>query len=497
MAEPDQAIWRKILAHLRAQHPDLWRQWFEEIEAISLDKGVFRLRVHRPLHLRYLQRECVKAFAEAAQTVTGRLLTVRFLGDDDSVSANGDVSAGVHAGNAGVNGDAAAGGDADAAGHAAAFDGAAPTGPNGKLYGLNGASGNLGGGGSGTLAGPDGLVLIPDYTFDNFVIGPGNRLAHAAAVAIGQNPGRAYNPMFIHGGVGLGKTHLLQAVCQRILEADPRARILYISCEDFVTRFMDAVQAGQMSGFRHHFRDVDMLVIDDIHFLAKRDRTQEEFFHTFNSLHQTNRQIILSSDAAPDEIPHLEERLVSRFKWGLVAEIEAPDYETRVAIVKQKAKGRGVELPDDVSCLIAARFDSNIRELEGALTKLQMQSTLDNCEITLDLARKALGANETAPTGRATIETIVTAVTAFYDVTLSNLQSKRRQRSIALPRQVCMYLARRYTRYSLEEIGGYFGGRDHTTVLHAVRMITAHRDRDNEMDKTLTAIESKLVAAKV
>ncbi|MEC9374059.1 MAG: chromosomal replication initiator protein DnaA, partial [Planctomycetota bacterium] len=308
-----------------------------------------------------------------------------------------------------------------------------------------------------------------------------------------EKPGQAYNPMFIHGDVGLGKTHLLQAVCMRILERNPSATILYIPCEAFVTRFMESVQAGEMTQFRHYFRDVDMLVIDDVHFLAERDRTQEEFFHTFNSLYQSNRQIILSSDAPPDEIPHLEKRLVSRFKWGLVAQIDPPDYETRVAIVKQKGRVRGVTVPDDVACLVAARVASNIRELEGALTKIQMHAHVAEREMDVAIAREALGVEEAATGGsNVTIQTIVDAVTGFYDVSLSSLQSKRRQRSIALPRQVCLYLARKYTRYSLEEIGGYFGGRDHTTVLHAVRTITTQRDNDGSMDRALQALETKL-----
>lgn len=465
MVEPDQAIWRKVLAHLRAQFPDLWRQWFEEIEPLTLAGGVFDLQVVRDVQKRYLARECARAFADAAQAATGRLISVRFHGPDDDEPAAVAIGAAPQV----ESHDPAA--DDDEALAAPTNNSLAPAARRLRR---------------------DELVLIPDYNFDNFVVGPNNQLAHAAAQGIAQNPGRVYNPLFIHGGVGLGKTHLLQAVCQRILEARPGSIILYISCEDFVTRFMDAVQAGQMAGFRHHFRDVDMLVIDDIHFLARRDRTQDEFFHTFNSLHQTNRQIILSSDAAPDEIPQLEDRLVSRFKWGLVAPIEAPGYETRVAIVKQKAKVRGVDLPEEVACLIAQRFDSNIRELEGALTRVQMQTHLEGGSITPDLARRALGVREAPAASRVTIETIVDAVTGVFDVTLSSLQSKRKSRSIALPRQVCMYLARKHTRYSLEEIGGYFGGRDHTTVLYAQTKVPERRRLDPEIDRLVHLVEARL-----
>jgi chromosomal replication initiator protein len=278
--------------------------------------------------------------------------------------------------------------------------------------------------------------------------------------------------------VGLGKTHLLQAACQKVLEHRPDAHIYYLSCDSFVNQFMDAVQNGHMQDFRHLYRHVDMLIIDDIHFLADRERTQEEFFHTFNTLHQAGKQIVLSSDSPPNEIPQLEERLVSRFNWGLVARIDKPCYETRVAIVRKKAVIRDIALPDDVVSYIAARIESNTRELEGAITRIQSLSAVANAPIDMELARQALGEDPAAAAPQPSIQTIVDAVTNFYDVKLSDLQSKRRHRSITTPRQVCMYLARRRTTYSLEEIGGYFGGRDHTTVMHAIRTIGDRTDAD-------------------
>ncbi len=477
MIDPDRAIWQNLLAHLRNRHPGAWRQWFEEIEPITLNGGLFRLRVANPVQLKYLERECARAFADAAQEATGRLVTVRFfasgLGSELQLAEAGT----------------AASGSTGHAGKAAPM----PTG-NGVLTGrTNGAAGHSSNGGERRGSYSDELTLIPDNSFDQFVVGPNNRFAHAAAVAVAENPGKVYNPVFIHGDVGLGKTHLLQAICQRILEKNPAASILYISCEDFITRFIEGVKAGQMSDFREHFRTVDVLVIDDIHFLVKRERSQDEFFHTFNTLYQSQRQIILSSDEAPDHIPHLEDRLVSRFKWGLEARVDPPDYETRVAIVQQKARVRGMEIPDEVANLIAGRFDSNIRQLEGAITQVQHLAHMDGVEITEELAREALGVEHAPPTNRATIETIVDAVTDYYGVSLAALQSKRRQRSIAQPRQVCMYLARKLTRYSLEEIGGYFGGRDHTTVLHAVRLIKSHRENGlYDMPATLEVLESKL-----
>ncbi len=260
-----------------------------------------------------------------------------------------------------------------------------------------------------------------------------------------------------------------------------------------MTQFLDAVQAGLMAQFRHRFRNVDILVIDDIHDLSKRDRTQEEFFHTFNSLYQTGRQIILSSDALPNEIPDLEERLTSRFNCGLVARIEKPCYETRVEIVKNKSSLRNLALPDDVASYIAAKIDSNIRELEGAITKIQGLALISNTLINLDLAKQAIG----EPTGSTqsanpTIQEIIDAITGYYDVKLTDLLSKRRHKSIALPRQIGMWLARKHTRFSLEEIGSYFGGRDHTTVMHAIRMIDSKREFDNTLDLDVTRLEDQI-----
>ena len=339
----------------------------------------------------------------------------------------------------------------------------------------------------------DGLVLHPDYGFDNFVVGPNNRLAHAAALAVAANPGRAYNPMFVHGDVGLGKTHLLQAICLAILAQRPGAVIYYTSCEGFLTQFMDAVAAGAMSRFRHKFRHVDVLVVDDIHFLAKRDRSQEEFFHTFNSLHQGHKQIVLSSDAAPEDIPDLRTRLVSRFEWGLVAELTPPCYETRVEILKNKSRIRGMNLSDDVACDLAGRMDTNIRELEGAIVKLQVFANVEKKPIDLELVRACFNDPATPKSEpRIQIQTIITAVTDYYNVKVTDLQSKRRQRSIAQPRQLCMYLARKHTRYSLEEIGGYFGGRDHTTVMHAVRTINDRRETDADFNTVVRSLEEHL-----
>jgi chromosomal replication initiator protein len=428
------------------------RRWFDDIEPVELSGGTLRLLVREPVQLSYLRQRCQKQFTEAVQAVLRLLVAVRFVGETD------------------VNQPADATASANGAGSAGLPD-------------------------CGGVGQPDDdMLLSPDHSFDNFVVGPGNRLAHAGAVAVARKPACAYNPFFVHGGVGLGKTHLLQAICQDASRANPGVRMYYTSCNGFMTQFHEAVKASRMRSFRHRFRHVDILLIDDIHDLSRRGRSQEEFFHTFNSLTQAAKQIVLSSDAAPNEIPDLEERLTSRFNCGLVAGIEKPDFETRVEILKAKAALRGAALPDDVASYIAAKVDTNIRELEGAITKMQGLAAVNGSPMGLDLAKQALG--EDGPSSvvhQLTIQDIVDTVTSFYAVRLSDLLSKRRHRSIALPRQVCMWLARRHTRYSLEEIGGYFGGRDHTTVMHAITAVNEKRQKDPGIDQDVTSVEQRLL----
>ncbi|MCP3915405.1 MAG: chromosomal replication initiator protein DnaA [bacterium] len=338
---------------------------------------------------------------------------------------------------------------------------------------------------------PGGLMVNSDvslnskYTFDNFVVGPCNRFGHAAAMGAGESPGKTYNPFFLHGQVGVGKTHLLQSLCYLILERFPDYRILYLSCETFVNHFISALENGDLTEFRGKYRNVDVLVVDDIHLLANKERTQEEFFHTFNTLYNNSKQIVLSSDSPPKDIPTLQERLVSRFKWGMVTEIEPPCYETRMAIVKRKSRERGCDMPDDVAQLIAEHVTRNVRELEGAVTRLLGYSSLTGKRIVPDLAREALRDIFQVRRGAPSMNDIIEVVTEHYGVKLSDLQSKKRTNSIAFPRQVAMFLARRITNHSLEEIGGYFGGRDHSTVLHAVNKITRVTTEDTHCHSTV------------
>jgi len=333
--------------------------------------------------------------------------------------------------------------------------------------------------------------LNPQYTFEDFVVGPSNRLCHAACLAVAHGAKPTYNPLFIHGQVGLGKTHLLQAVCHTLSKSDAPLRLAYLTCETFVNDFITAIRKGELDGFRNRYRDVDVLIVDDIQFLTAKERSQEEFFHTFNKLHNETRQIILSSDAPPAEIPALEQRLISRFKWGLVARLDAPDYETRVAIVQQKATARGVSLPDQVSELIATRVQSNIRELEGALARLIAFATLSKRGIDIRLAQELFPPAAIDPR-RSNLDEIIRTVAACFDLPVKDLKSKRRTQGIAIPRQVCMYLCRKLADSSLQEIGRHLGGRDHSTVLYGSEKVDGLLGQDAALCRKISTIEQEL-----
>lgn len=324
------------------------------------------------------------------------------------------------------------------------------------------------------------LVLNRDYTFDNFVVGPHNQLAVAAARSIVDRGTRVYNPLFVYGRVGLGKTHLLQAICHGLLDRGTAKRIAYVSCEQFINQFIAAVEKGDLENFRGRYRLVDVLVVDDVHFLASKERSQEEFFHTFNSLHQLEKQIILSSDSPPIEIPTLSERLVSRFKQGMVCELEPPLFETRMQIASRKAEQLGRALPQDVLEFIAQSVQTNVRELEGAVTRILGKAILMDLDVTLAMARDALADLITDRRKRVTLDDLVATITEHFGVRRSDLQSKRRTKALAEPRQICMFLARKHTTHSLEEIGMYFGGRDHSTVLYGTDRVTARMAADPE-----------------
>ncbi len=315
--------------------------------------------------------------------------------------------------------------------------------------------------------------LNPKYSFKEFVIGNSNRFAHAASLAVAEAPAKAYNPLFIYGGVGLGKTHLMQAIGNFILSQNPSAKVVYVSSEKFTNELINSIKDDKNEAFRNKYRTVDVLLVDDIQFIAGKERTQEEFFHTFNALHDANKQIILSSDRPPKEIPTLEDRLRSRFEWGLISDIQPPDFETRIAILRKKAEMESVEISNEVHDFIAKNIKSNIRELEGALTKVIAYSTIANKKISVELAIEALkDIVKSSKPKQINSDLIKEVVARYYDVKISDFNSKRRTRSIAFPRQIAMYLCRELTDMSLPKIGESFGGRDHTTVIHAYDKIS-------------------------
>ena len=425
-------IFTDILERAKALDPTNARKWFEKLTVLHLDGGSLGIGCPNEAAVQFLRNNCKNSFTRAAQQITGHLIAVEFAVGDD-VKSEG------------------------------ASDSSKP-----------------------------GLRLHPDYTFDNFVVGPSNRLAHASCVAVSQSPGNTYNPLFVYGNSGLGKTHLLHAVCFEARDKFQSMVIQFLSCEDFVNRFIRAIEEGNLIGFQSQFRSVDTLIIDDIQFLREREQSQEEFFHTFNTLYNNGKQIILSADSPPGKIPSLEARLISRFNWGLVARIDPPSYETRIAIIKKKAHLRGLSISDEIAEYIARKVQANIRELEGALTTIYAVATTTGSEIDLELAQTALEGQIKASARHISITDIIGVVTNHFDVRLADLQSKKRSQSITEPRQICMFLARNLTNHSLEEIGGHLGGRDHTTVMHACNKISQAKDADSKMNSLLNDLTKKI-----
>jgi len=431
-AQELETIFSEILDRAKVLDPANAREWFDKLTVLRLDGGLLGIGCPDEATAQFLRSNCKNSFTRAAQQVTGHLVSVDF----------------------------------DIAGEPASA--------------------------ASTRAGLAGPRLHPDYTFENFVVGPSNRLAHASCIAVSHSPGDTYNPLFIYGNSGLGKTHLLHAVCFEAHQRTDDAAIQFLSCEEFVNRFIRAIEEGNLAGFQRQFRTVDMLVIDDIQFLREREHSQEEFFHTFNALYNNGKQIILSGDSPPGKIPSLEDRLISRFNWGLVARIDPPSYETRVAIVQKKARLRGLRISDQIAEYIARKAQANIRELEGALTTVYAIATTTGNDITLDLVQTALDGPAKTAGGNVTITGIIDVVTRHFDVRVVDLQSKKRSQSVTLPRQICMYLARNLTRHSLEEIGGHLGGRDHTTVMHACNKITLAREADPEISALLDELTKQI-----
>ncbi|CAH2257395.1 TPA: chromosomal replication initiator protein DnaA [Enterococcus faecium] len=337
-------------------------------------------------------------------------------------------------------------------------------------------------------------MLNPKYTFDTFVIGKGNQMAHAAALVVAEDPGSIYNPLFFYGGVGLGKTHLMHAIGHQMLQSQPNAKVKYVSSETFANDFINSIQNKTAEEFRQEYRNVDLLLVDDIQFFAEKEATQEEFFHTFNALYNEGKQIVLTSDRLPNEIPKLQERLVSRFAWGLSVDITPPDLETRTAILRKKAAAERLEIPDDTLSYIAGQIDSNIRELEGALVRVQAFAAMNSEDISTSLAADAL---KTLKSGKGhpqlSIPQIQEEVAKYYHIQLKDLKGKKRVKSIVVPRQIAMYLARELTDNSLPKIGAEFGGKDHTTVIHAHEKIQQLMDSSVSMQNEVSEIKNFLL----
>jgi chromosomal replication initiator protein len=334
--------------------------------------------------------------------------------------------------------------------------------------------------------------LIPKYTFENFVIGASNQFAHAASAAVANQPGEHYNPLFIYGGVGLGKTHLVNAIGHKAVEKRRGLKVLYLSSESFMNELIGSLRRDKMDEFKTKFRNIDLLILDDVQFIAGKERTQEEFFHTFNSLYETHKQIVITSDKFPKDIPGLEDRLRNRFEWGLIADIQPPDMETRVAILGKKAEAEGVQLPHEVAIFLASSIDSNVRELEGSLTRLGAFASLTKSTITIDLAKEVLHNTLKGSQKEVTVESIQKTICEYFNIKIADLKAKRRTKNVALPRQVAMYLCRKYTETSFPAIGYKFGGRDHSTVIHASKTIEKRLRDDTSMQTTIEKIERNL-----
>lgn len=426
-------LFSDVLSKARNIDPANARRWYDDLKVVNMEGGLLKIGCPDENTVQFLKDKSQKTFSRAAQQVTGRLISVDFVNGNHKSS--------------------------------------------GKRISQTTVS----------------VKLHPDYSFDNFVVGPSNRLAHASCVAVSKSLGKTYNPLFLYGSSGLGKTHLLHAVCDALYQSHPDVSIQFLSCEQFVNKFINAIEQGNLLGFQEDFRNVDVLIIDDIQFLREREQSQEEFFHTFNALYNNGKQIILSSDSQPSDIPSLEERLVSRFSWGLVCRIDPPSHDTRVAIVKKKAGIRGIPIDDGVAEYIARKMQSNIRQLEGAITNIYAVSTTTDKPINISLARSALEEHSPSVSRQINISDIIDVVTRHFGVRLTDLQSKKRTQSITMPRQICMYLARNLTRHSLEEIGGHLGGRDHTTVMHACEKIEKLCSNDEKTKIMLDELSSRIM----
>jgi chromosomal replication initiator protein len=437
-------IWDSILSRVETKVTrSVFHTWFKPTTLVTDAGSALTVRVPTPLFTEWLAKHYSAVLSEALTEVHRPGASVVFVADSQAAHAT------------------------ETAAEDAPSPEAAPP-PSGNGGGLN-----------------------PRYTFDAFIVGPSNQFAHAACRAVAEAPSRSYNPLFIYGGVGLGKTHLMHAIGQYVLGHDPSLRLTYISSERFMNEMINALRYERILDFRERYRTVDILLVDDVQFVSGKEGTQTEFFHTFNALYDSQKQIVLSSDRQPNEIPALEERLRSRFEWGLIADIQPPDLETRVAILKRKAEAEAVPLPDAVAMYIAGRIKSNIRELEGSLIRLIAYASLTGREITLELAQEVLKHVIDQDDKAITIERIQKFVSDYYQLKVGDLKSRNNSKSVAMPRQVAMYLCKSLTHGSLPEIGRSFGGKHHSTVIHSIKKVEELRRRDADFNSLIsTFLES-------
>jgi chromosomal replication initiator protein len=447
MDERCKALWEKLSAALKPQvSADTFKRWFSAVELIKATEDEVTFRVPNNIYQFWIESNHMAALQSAITIACGEPRTVRFLTASES---NGEEIG--------------------------------LTEPEKLEFPAN------------TRSVGSGVSLNPRNTFESFVVGPNNQIAHAASLAVAQAPARTYNPLFIYGGVGLGKTHLMQAIGQYVWNKKKTSKVMYLSSEVFINDFIDAIQHNTLVKFRKRYRQADLLLIDDIQFLGGKERSQEEFFHTFNTLFDGHKQIVLSSDRPASEIANLEHRLVSRFEWGLTAELQPPDIETRLAILRKKARALQIKLSDEVYQFLATRIRTNVRRLEGALMRVASFASLSGKELTQETIEhllKDILLEERRQT--VTIEQIQRKVAEHFDVRLADMTSKRRPASIAFPRQVAMYLARELTKASLNEIGDAFGGRDHGTVLHACKLVKRRMTEQDNIRQTISFIDSAL-----
>ncbi len=452
MEENYAQLWQKLSAALKPQvSPDTFKRWFSAVQLIHANDESFTFRVPNNIYQFWIESNHMAALQTAIVTAFGTPREVKFSSAAEGSDLDGETLTKIP-------------------GKDSARDHSRDSRQSGTALGLN-----------------------PRNNFESFVVGPNNEIAHAASLAVAQNPARTYNPLFVYGGVGLGKTHLMQAIGQYVGLKRKNAKVMYLSSELFINEFIDAIQHNNLVKFRKRYRQADLLLIDDIQFLGGKERSQEEFFHTFNTLFDGHKQIVLSSDRPPSEIANLEHRLVSRFEWGLTAELQPPDVETRMAILRKKAHTLNIKLGDETFNFLATRIRTNVRRLEGALMRVASFASLSGKELTNEVVEHLLKDILQEEARHAiTIEQIQRRVAEHYDVRLADMTSKRRPANIAFPRQVAMYLARELTKASLNEIGDAFGGRDHGTVLHACKLVKRRMQEQDKLRQTISFIDSAL-----